>query len=88
MSREMAQKVIVPPKKNYEPNFLKQLDIGNFMSFFCNRGPSTMFRSFLNSGTLIVKICASACLVIQHRRENPTKIPVWQKIHQSIPQLI
>jgi hypothetical protein len=39
-----------------------------------------MSRSFLNSGTLIVKICASACLVIQHRRENPAKIPVWQKI--------
>ena len=33
MSREMAQKVIVPKKKNYVPNFLKQRDIGNFMSF-------------------------------------------------------
>jgi hypothetical protein len=29
--REMAHKVIVPPKKNYVPKFLKQRDIGNFM---------------------------------------------------------
>ncbi len=27
----MAHKVIVPPKKNYIPKFLKQRDIGNFM---------------------------------------------------------
>jgi len=78
MSREMAQKVIVPKKKklmsqsflnsgtlvilclfatmgpqlcpkkkNYVPKFLKQRDIGNFMSF-CNHGPSIMSRSFLN----------------------------------------
>jgi hypothetical protein len=38
MSREMAHKVIVPKKKNYVPKFLKQRDIGNFMSF-CNHGP-------------------------------------------------
>ncbi len=31
MSLEMAHKVIVPPKKNYIPKFLKQRDIGNFM---------------------------------------------------------
>jgi hypothetical protein len=47
MSREMAQKVIVPPKKYYVPKFLKQRDIGTFMSF-CNHGPSIMSRSFLN----------------------------------------
>jgi len=47
MSREMAQKVIVPKKENYVPKFLKQRDIGNFMSF-CNHGPSIMSRSFLN----------------------------------------
>ncbi len=46
MSPEMAHKVIVP-KKNYVPKFLKQRDIGNFMSF-CNHGPSIMSRSFLN----------------------------------------
>jgi hypothetical protein len=47
MSQEMAHKVIVPKKKNYVPKFLKQRDIGNFMSF-CNHGPSIMSRSFLN----------------------------------------
>ena len=31
MSLKMAHKVIVPPKKNYVPKFLKQRDIGNFM---------------------------------------------------------
>ena len=33
MSREMDHKVILPQKINYVPNFLKQRDIGNFMSF-------------------------------------------------------
>ncbi len=78
MSRKMAQKVIVPKKKNYVPKFLKQRDIGNFMSFW-NHGPSSMFFSFLNSGTLIVKICASACLVTQHRKENPRKFHFGKK---------
>jgi hypothetical protein len=30
MSREMAQKVIVPQKKNYVPQFLKQRDINSY----------------------------------------------------------
>jgi hypothetical protein len=55
MSLEMAHQVIVPQKKNYVPKFLKQRDIGNFMSFR-NHGPSIMSRSFLNSVTLIVTI--------------------------------
>jgi hypothetical protein len=32
MSLEMAHKVIVPPKKNYIPQFLKQRDIN---SYYC-----------------------------------------------------
>jgi hypothetical protein len=32
MSLEMAHKVILPPKKNYIPQFLKQRDIN---SYFC-----------------------------------------------------
>ena len=31
MSREMAHKVILPPKKNYIKKFLKQRDIGIFI---------------------------------------------------------
>ena len=31
MSREMAHKVILPPQKNYIPQFLKQRDIGIFI---------------------------------------------------------
>jgi hypothetical protein len=32
MSLEMAQKVIVPQKKNYVPHFLKQRDINSYNS--------------------------------------------------------
>jgi hypothetical protein len=32
MSLEMAQKVIVPQKKNYVPQFLKQRDINSYIS--------------------------------------------------------
>ncbi len=42
MSREMADKVIVPKKKNNVPKFLKQRYIGNFMYssavVVCKRG--------------------------------------------------
>jgi hypothetical protein len=31
MSLEMAHKVIVPPKKNYIPQFLKQQDINSYI---------------------------------------------------------
>jgi hypothetical protein len=33
MSLEMAHKVIVPPKKNYIPQFLKQRDINSYFYF-------------------------------------------------------
>jgi hypothetical protein len=33
MSLEMAHKVILPPKKNYIPQFLKQRDINSYYSF-------------------------------------------------------
>ena len=35
MSLEMANKVILPPKKNYIPQFLKQRDINSY--YWCNR---------------------------------------------------
>jgi hypothetical protein len=34
MSLEMAHKVILPPKKNYIPQFLKQRDINSYYSRF------------------------------------------------------
>jgi hypothetical protein len=34
MSLEMAHKVIVPPKKNYIPQFLKQRDINSYCLSF------------------------------------------------------
>jgi hypothetical protein len=37
MSLEMAHKVIVPPKKNYIPQFLKQRDINSYSIFFTIR---------------------------------------------------
>jgi hypothetical protein len=33
MSLEMAHKVILPPKKNYIPQFLKQRDINSYFLF-------------------------------------------------------
>jgi hypothetical protein len=39
MSLEMAHKVILPPKKNYIPQFLKQRDIN---SYFCVRSAITI----------------------------------------------
>jgi hypothetical protein len=33
MSLEMAHKVIVPPKKNYIPQFLKQRDINSYFIY-------------------------------------------------------
>jgi hypothetical protein len=35
MSLEMAHKVIVPPKKNYIPQFLKQRDINSYFAILC-----------------------------------------------------
>jgi hypothetical protein len=32
MSLEMAHKVILPPKKNYIPQFLKQRDINSYFN--------------------------------------------------------
>jgi hypothetical protein len=32
MSLEMAHKVILPPKKNYIPQFLKQRDINSYIA--------------------------------------------------------
>jgi hypothetical protein len=37
MSLEMAHKVILPPKKNYIPQFLKQRDINSY--YLCVRNP-------------------------------------------------
>jgi hypothetical protein len=36
MSLEMAHKVILPPKKNYIPQFLKQRDINSYYNHFNN----------------------------------------------------
>jgi hypothetical protein len=33
MSLEMAHKVILPPKKNYIPQFLKQRDINSYYAY-------------------------------------------------------
>jgi hypothetical protein len=45
MSLEMAHKVILPPKKNYIPQFLKQRDINSYYSLSL---PCDNHRTFLN----------------------------------------
>jgi hypothetical protein len=37
MSLEMAHKVILPPKKNYIPQFLKQRDINSYNPIYLRR---------------------------------------------------
>jgi hypothetical protein len=51
MSLEMAHKVIVPPKKNYIPQFLKQRDINSYNT---NSVEQEMFVYFF---TLPVSLC-------------------------------
>jgi hypothetical protein len=41
MSLEMAHKVILPPKKNYIPQFLKQRDINSYYTSQRNQGKVT-----------------------------------------------
>jgi hypothetical protein len=38
MSLEMAHKVILPPQKNYIPQFLKQRDINSYSFFLVKKG--------------------------------------------------
>jgi hypothetical protein len=45
MSLKMAHKVILPPKKNYIPQFLKQRDINSY--FFLVFWPITFSRYIL-----------------------------------------
>jgi hypothetical protein len=45
MSLEMAHKVILPPKKNYIPQFLKQRDINSyFIAIYVNLNGSRAFK--------------------------------------------
>ena len=66
-----GSKSYCPKKKNYVPNFLKQRDIGNFMSF-CNHGPSIL--QFLDNGKYNVlhpsQLCCSLNNIQRKPREN------------------
>jgi hypothetical protein len=46
MSLEMAHKVILPPKKNYIPQFLKQRDINSY-NRYCTGPPELEFLNKL-----------------------------------------
>ena len=66
MSQEMAQKVIVPPKKNYVPKFLKQWFIGN-LCLFATMGPQ--FYSLIQA--IIRKMQILKCLIQAILRKMP-----------------
>jgi hypothetical protein len=60
MSLEMAHKVILPPKKNYIPQFLKQRDINSYYwsavgSFFLATRNSTK-KAYILLHILVVRI--------------------------------
>jgi hypothetical protein len=55
MSLEMAHKVILPPKKNYIPQFLKQRDINSYcpnyvQEFGLSRGLFNFEQRFTHTG--------------------------------------
>jgi hypothetical protein len=55
MSLEMAQKVIVPQKKNYVPQFLKQRDINSYNVLKKkNKQSKSKYNIFLHQGAIIV----------------------------------
>jgi hypothetical protein len=60
MSLEMAHKVILPPKKNYIPQFLKQRDIN---SYYCS--PSYLFY-----GITTLRIIQCFALCIKYRKPD------------------
>jgi hypothetical protein len=82
----LAQKVIVP-KKIMSQSFLNSGTLV-ILCLFATMGPQ--FYSFLTIRALLIA-CSFADpygeINVVHR-ESPTKIPVWQKIRQSIPLLI
>jgi hypothetical protein len=47
MSLEMAHKVIVPQKKNYVPQFLKQRDINSYFNLRIHKKWLTLLKIFL-----------------------------------------
>jgi hypothetical protein len=50
MSLEMAHKVIVPPKKNYIPQFLKQRDINSYYFHLLSElGTRSFFQGSLSA---------------------------------------
>jgi hypothetical protein len=51
MSLEMAQKVIVPQKKNYVPQFLKQRDINSY--FVCHYAKNGYWTSLFEKGLFV-----------------------------------
>jgi hypothetical protein len=63
MSLEMAHKVIVPPKKNYIPQFLKQRDINSYCYALAALVTVLYFTSFVPSaqqaGQAVVPRCLS-----------------------------
>jgi hypothetical protein len=62
MSLEMAHKVIVPPKKNYIPQFLKQRDINSYFPPSKNVITSLTLGSELSSLLFVKKTCRVSLL--------------------------
>jgi hypothetical protein len=60
MSLEMAHKVILPPKKNYIPQFLKQRDIN---SYYSNTNRTSIYGSKKKKKTELQRFL---CLLFWH----------------------
>jgi hypothetical protein len=72
MSLEMAHKVIVPPKKNYIPQFLKQRDINSY--FFLYLSFKTHFIPLLlNTALPPLPPPINLCLVVSGSTHYPMR---------------
>jgi hypothetical protein len=63
MSLEMAHKVILPPKKNYIPQFLKQRDINSYYGFGISMQIQEVFFWELKLYEQLVKVAENRFLV-------------------------
>jgi hypothetical protein len=75
MSLEMAHKVILPPKKNYIPQFLKQRDINSYLLLLA------ICRLNVNTSGLSWMLYAEDVLGPDHAPTTGHNFPLWMRTY-------